>query len=195
MLKLLYQSYNKRFTVGVPILIVRESVEFAALVAAAQAGIPHARVAVHNGFVEERFMPKAYVSIDALHQEVRLRPDNGASLRAEPVFTSFPSSLDGVVKVTGQTPFRVAATQVITASDQATAAWKPKDGERLVYITFGTIAGSSSDRHVIYRNVMSSVEDLSIRVLLTTGRGMEASALGTIPRDVTVRAWVPQNEV
>ena len=95
-----------------PDLIVRESVEFAALIAAEYAGIPHTRVAVHNGFMEERLMSMAYEPIDTLRQEVGLDPENGASLRAEPVFTSFPSSLDGAVNIAGQAPFRVGSTQI-----------------------------------------------------------------------------------
>ena len=48
-----------------PDLIVRESAEFAAAVAADKAGIRHVRVAVHNGRVEELFI--SMVSIGAEH--------------------------------------------------------------------------------------------------------------------------------
>ena len=132
-------------------------------------------------------MPDAYAPIDTLRQEVGLNQDNGASLRAEPVFTSFPASLDGAAKISGRIPFRVSDTQIITASNHATAAWAPKNDEPLVYITFGTIAASSSDRHVIYQNTLSAVKELSIQALLTTGNDMDASALGIIPNNVTVK--------
>jgi len=178
-----------------PDLIVRESAEFAALVAAEHAGIPHARVAVSNGFMEERLMSMAYEPIDTLRQEVGLSPENGASLRAEPVFTSFPSSLDGAAKIAGQAPFRVGSTQFKKTKGRTTAAWVPKDGEKLLYITFGTIAASSSDRHIVYRNALSSVKELPVRALLTTGPDMEASALDPIPENAIVESWVPQEEV
>jgi MGT family glycosyltransferase len=178
-----------------PDLIVRESAEFAALVAAEQAGIHHTRVAVHNGFVEEGLMSKANAAIDNLRQETGLTLDNGASLRAEPVFTAFPSSLDGAAKTEGKVPFRVGGSPAITTSSLTAPAWAPKEGEELIYITFGTIAASSSDRHAVYRTVLNALEGLPIRALPTTGPGMKVSALGSIPNNVTVEAWVPQDEV
>ncbi|MGI9569094.1 MAG: glycosyltransferase [Desulfobulbia bacterium] len=178
-----------------PQLIVRESVEFAGLVAAEQAGVPHSRVAVHNGFVDDRFKSIVNAAIDILRQEANLSLDNGASLRAEPVFTAFPYSLDGAAKTDGKVPFRIGRLQDITISTQTAPAWAPKDGEKIVYITFGTIAASSSDRHAVYRSALSAIEGLPIRALLTTGPGMEVSSLGAIPGNVTVEAWVPQGEV
>jgi UDP:flavonoid glycosyltransferase YjiC (YdhE family) len=177
-----------------PDIIVRESVEFAGLIAAEKEGIPHSRVAVHNGFFEEILMLMAYPAIDSLRQNFGLNSDNGKSLRDEPVFTSFPASLDGAT-LAGMAPFRVGRPQPTTSLIQTVPAWVPKNNEVFIYITFGTIAGSSLDRLPVYRATISAVEDLPIRVLLTTGPNMDISALGTIPNNVTVEAWVPQDEV
>ena len=178
-----------------PDIIVRESAEFAALVAAEQAGIPHSRVAVHNGFVEESLMLMAYPAIDSLRQKAGLDPDNGASLRNEPVFTSFPLLLDGAATATGKKPFRVGESITITSTTEAVSAWMPKESEELVYITFGTIVGASSDRISIYKQTISAVEALPIRALLTTGPNLDISELGTIPNNLNVETWVPQDEV
>lgn len=178
-----------------PDLIVRESAEMAAIIAAERAGIPHARIAVSNGYMEEDLASRAYDSIDSLRQEIGLDQDNGESLRTEPVFTSFPSSLDGDVKSSGQSPFRVGGPTNAPIPERLDAEWIPKRGEQLVYITFGTIAASESDRHVVYQNALSSVEQLPVRALLTTGPDMEASTLDPIPDNVTVESWVPQDKV
>lgn len=79
-----------------PDLIVRDSVEFAALVAAEHAGVRHARVAVRSVSFEEPFPPLLDAPIDALRALAGLGPDAGASLRGESVFSSFPASLDVV---------------------------------------------------------------------------------------------------
>ncbi len=49
-----------------PNLIVRESVEYGALIAADEAGLPHARVAVHNGRAEELLLRYAPEPVDVL---------------------------------------------------------------------------------------------------------------------------------
>jgi hypothetical protein len=79
-----------------PDLVVRDSVEFAALVAAEFAGVPHARVAVHSVSFEEPLPALVGEPIDALRALAGLAPDQGAALCAEKVFSSFPASLDCV---------------------------------------------------------------------------------------------------
>ena len=94
-----------------PDLIVRDSVEFGSLVAAQRAGLPHARVAVHMVSFEEPLPPLLAEPIDRLRQGAGLPPDEGASLRSEPIFSSFPASLDGPAGEAQRVPFRVAPTR------------------------------------------------------------------------------------
>ncbi|MEA2697016.1 MAG: hypothetical protein QOI66_1287, partial [Myxococcales bacterium] len=77
-----------------PDLIVRESAEFAAAVAAERAGVPHARVAVHMVSFEDAFPALIAEPMDQLRRGVGLPPDQAAFLRKEPVFSAFPASLD-----------------------------------------------------------------------------------------------------
>jgi UDP:flavonoid glycosyltransferase YjiC (YdhE family) len=178
-----------------PDLVVRDSVEFAALIAAEVAGVRHARVAVHSVSFEEGIPSHVEAPIDALRALAGLRPDQGASLRAEAVFSSFPASVDGVPGDSRmRPPFR--ARVVEDAPSAAPAVWAPAaDPRPLVYITFGSIAGSMSDARSIYRTSLDAVADLPVRALLTTGRGIEAGALGAIPANVHVEAWIPQRDV
>jgi UDP:flavonoid glycosyltransferase YjiC (YdhE family) len=179
-----------------PDLIVRESAEFAAAVAADQAGVPHARVAVHNSHSEERILSRAAAPVDVLRKEAGVAPDNGAALRAAPAFTAFPAALDGIALHEGsQPPFRVRGPRDKVSPVGTPASWLRQDGVPFVYITFGTIAGSTPEAHAVYRAALAAVAALPVRALLTTGPGIEAGQLDTIPANVTVEAWVPQADV
>ncbi|MEI9936223.1 MAG: glycosyltransferase [Pseudomonadota bacterium] len=178
-----------------PELVVRESFEFAALVAAEAASVRHARVAVHATSFEVPLSALIDGPIDALRSLAGLAPDEGASLRAEPVFSSFPASLDiAPVGSRMRAPFR--ARVVDDAPSSAPASWARADDPRpLVYITFGSLAGSISHIRTIYRTSLDAVADLPVRALLTTGHGVEPGALDAIPENVHVEAWIPQRDV
>ena len=178
-----------------PDLIVRDSVEYASLVAGAVAGVPHARVAVHSVSFEEVLPPFVNAPLDALRERAGLPADDGASLRNEPVFSSFPASLDRVPPSSRmRPPFR--ARVVEESPNAVAAAWAAADDPRpLVYITFGSIIGGLARLRSIYRTSLDAVADLPVRALLTTGRGVEAGAFGAIPANVHVEQWVPQREV
>ena len=90
-----------------PDLIVRDSVEFAAAIAAERAGVPHARVAVHMVSFEEIIPPLAAEPLDELRRQAGLPPSGAGFLSAEPVFSAFPASLDVVSLGVGQPPIRV----------------------------------------------------------------------------------------
>jgi len=178
-----------------PDLVVRDSVEYGALVAAEAGGVPHARVAVHSVSFEEVFPLLVGAPLDALRAAAGLPPDDGASLHAEAVFSSFPASLDRVPDGSRmQAPLRARAVEA--APSVAPAAWAPADDPRpLVYITFGTIVGSVPHLRSVYRTSLDAVADLPVRALLTTGRGLEPGALGAIPENVHVEEWIPQRDV
>jgi UDP:flavonoid glycosyltransferase YjiC (YdhE family) len=144
---------------------------------------------------EEVFPRLVNAPLDALRTAAGLPPDDGASLRAEAVFSSFPASLDRVSGDSGmQAPLR--ARVVEAAPSTAPLAWAPVEDPRpLVYITFGTIVGSTPHLRSVYRTALDAVADLPVRALLTTGRGLEPGALGAIPDNVHVEAWIPQRDI
>jgi UDP:flavonoid glycosyltransferase YjiC (YdhE family) len=178
-----------------PDLVIRDSVEFAALAAAEQARVPHARVAVHLVSFEEMIPPLVGPPLDRLRQQVGLPPDDGASLRSEPVFSAFPASMDDpALESRMRAPHR--CRQIEEAPSATTPAWLSADDPRpLVYITFGTIAGTTQRARAVYRTALDAVADLPVRALLTTGRGLPADVLGPVPGNVHVEAWVPQRDV
>jgi len=179
-----------------PDLIVRESAEFAALIAAERAAVPHACVAVHSGRFEAWASTHFIESLDALRGVAGLGPDGGAALRAEKVFTAFPASLDGDAAAPGgRVPFRVAGSRGGPVSTKDTPDWAAKNGLPFLYVTLGTVSGRSERVRAAYREILEAIGTLPVSALLTTGPVMTAEALGTVPDNVTVKDFVPQAEV
>ena len=180
-----------------PDLVVRESLELGALVAAAAAGLPCCRVGVHCGQGEMDFIPNLVSGIDRMCGMVGLPNDNGASLRAEQVFSAFPEFMDvGVDWLGTQEPFRTRPPSAPTPPDSAERpSWAPSVGETFVYVTLGTVSGRSDKSRAAYRAVLEALSTLPVRALLTTGPVMPHEHLGTIPPNVTVEVFVPQSEV
>ena len=179
-----------------PNLIIRESMEFAAVIAAAEANIPIVRVAVTNAEFEARVLRGALGPVDVLRQEAGLHPDLGAALLAAPAFTSFPPSLDGDAGTDiSEAPFRVRTETVHLDSHSMVPAWAQHDERPLLFITFGTLAAVSPKSQNLYRAALDAAAALSARVLLSTGVEMDHGLLGAIPENVTVVSWVPQREI
>jgi len=179
-----------------PDIIVRESLEFAAAVLAAENDIPIASVATTNGHTEAVAMASAVASVDALRLEAGLDQDNGTGLRATPSFSSFPASLGGDATAVGSlAPLRVRTAREKLDPDSAVPAWALDDGRPLVFITFGTLAAGSPKNHELFRTALKSVAALPVRALFSTGAEMDRALLGAIPENVTVESWVPQAEV
>lgn len=177
-----------------PDLVVRESAELASMVAAAEAGIVQARVPVHmESFEAECFTPHAIAPIDSLRQSVGLAPDDGDLLRAAPIFSAFPASLDGFAS--GTQVFRSRDAVAPAQHAAAKPDWAPKDGQAFVYITFGTLAGTIPEALALYRAALDAVSNIPVQALLTTGPDFKVEALSNVPANVTVRTWVPQAEV
>jgi UDP:flavonoid glycosyltransferase YjiC (YdhE family) len=179
-----------------PDLIVRESVEFGSLVAADITDVPHARVAVHMVSFEESLPSLTSAPLDALRQQAGLPADEGRSLRAEPVFSWFPASLDGSIDDGSQTriPFRAQLSEGAPSAE--TPGWALAHDQRpLVYITFGTIAGGMAEGKAVYRTALDAIAELPVHALFTTGNGVDVSSLGAIPANVRIEAFVPQRDV
>lgn len=178
-----------------PQLIVRDSVEFGAIVAAEVASVPHVRVAVHQMQVEEHIRALAAAPLDTLRQAAGLPGDGGASLQAEPIFTAFPESFEGPApNAASGIVHRVGPGKEALPSNNST--WAPNgDDLPLVYVTFGTVLNATPEALSIYRTAIAAIAKLPVRALLTTGRGFDVGVLGTIPANLRVEDWVPQADV
>jgi len=73
--------------------------------------------------------------------------------------------------------------------------WPGREDQPLVYVTFGSVAGSFPQALPVYGVALQAVADLPVRVLLTVGRDLDPDALPDAPDNVRVERWVPQQDV
>ncbi|TKG71626.1 glycosyltransferase [Prauserella endophytica] len=171
-----------------PDVVVRESAEFAAAVAAELHDVPHARIAIGLGVMEERFVRYAAESVDGLRRASGLPPDPDATrLHESPYLTLFPAGLEDP---TVPDPPRTRRFR-----DAAWASPGERAGRPFVYATFGSVTGVLSDAAPVYPEALAAVAGLDADVLLTVGHGLDPATLGEPPPNVRVERWVDQNTV
>ena len=151
-----------------PDAIVRESYEFASVVAAEAAGVPHVRVATGLASTEDWLLEHTAMPVEAI--------------RASPLLSFTPPALDdGAVSHR----FRV----------DGPAPGPNRWGEPLVYVTFGSVAAGLPLFPGVYRAALAELADLPVRVLMTIGSHGDIAELGPLPANAVVERWVPQAEV
>jgi MGT family glycosyltransferase len=132
-------------------------------------------------------------AVDAIRRAEGLPPDpEGDALRASPFLSVFPRTLDE-----GEQPdthrFRDPAWE--EPVKELPDWWPGREREPLVYVTFGSVAGSFPQALPAYHMALSAVAGLPVRVLLTVGRDLDLGALPDVPENVHVESWVPQQDV
>lgn len=167
-----------------PKLVVREPCEYASAVAAEEADVPHVQVAISLAEVEASSLALASPVL------TRYQHDLVQRLLTVPYLTRFPRSVD---------PSPFVATRRFREADELPADplpdWWDGADTPLVYVTLGTVAGTLPATVAAYRAALDAVQDLPVRVLLTTGHGTDPARLGPIPANVHVEAWVPQRDI
>jgi UDP:flavonoid glycosyltransferase YjiC (YdhE family) len=176
-----------------PDAVLRDPNEYGSALAAELHGIPHARVAIGLASVEELGLGIAGRAVDAIRQAEGLPPDPGAErLRRSPYLSIFPPTLDeGVQPETHR--FHDPAWD--EPPGELPNWWPGREDEPLVYVTFGSVAGSFPQALPVYDVALRAVAELPVRVLLTVGRDLDLDALPDPPDNVRVERWVPQQDV
>jgi hypothetical protein len=163
-----------------PDLVLREPNEYASAIAAEEAGVPHARVAIGLALADEGALA---IATRPLEDE---RPGITAAIARSPYLTCWPESLD-------RAPFPVARFRDTTARSAGSLPdWWPGDARPLVYVSFGSVAAAVPPAAVAYGTALKAAACLPCRVLLTTGGELE---LGDVPPNVHLERWVPQANV
>ncbi|HPU37930.1 MAG TPA: glycosyltransferase [Microthrixaceae bacterium] len=166
-----------------PDLIVRDPCEYASAVLAVERDIPVRQVAISRSDIEWGSLDVAAPALDA-----HLGGLTDAA-RATPYLTRFPASLDPD-RFPRTVRFRDAPARTRPLSDR----WGGDD-RHLLYATFGTVYGHMSNAVEGFRVLLSAVEHVDARVLLTTGPQVDPSELGPTPTNVVVEQWVDQADV
>jgi UDP:flavonoid glycosyltransferase YjiC (YdhE family) len=162
-----------------PDVVVHEGYEFAAPIAAEVHDRPLARMALGLASTEEWVVALAAAAVADLRRSAGLAPEGPRA----PLLSLLPPSFDDG-----------PATQRFRAG--ALAADAPAgDGPPLVYVTLGSVTGSLPFYPELHRRLLEALADVPARVLLTLGRDADPAALGPVPANARVEAWVDQDEV
>jgi len=174
-----------------PSLVIRESQEYAALVAAAKREIPQVRVAISAPSGEVSLYQNAVPYLDAHLRAAGLPPDPaGARLAGETALTLFPASLELSAPAAPVHRYRALHGEAPPLPDW----WGGRQGP-FVYVTMGTVVGGFEMLRSAYRTILDALVDLPARVLLTVGGDLALESLGEVPAHVHVERFVPQDEV
>ena len=180
-----------------PHVVVRESAELGSLAAAARAGVPHVHVCIGMHEVATRFGEGVAEPLEELGSLARLPEGRMASeLAGETVVSLVPELLDHAAgEVTPQAhEFRRFHEPVPAADGPRPPEWGDPDLP-LVYVTFGTVAGSIPSFAGIFREALDALAGLDACVLMTVGRKVDPLDLGPLPPNARVLQWVPQQAV
>lgn len=179
-----------------PDVIVREPNEYASALVAEEAGIPHARVAVGLAASEQLTLSLAVAPVDDARRAAGLALDPDAeALGGSPYLTAFPASFEdpGAPDQPDTLRYRNPAWD---SQPNPLPAWWDDDNLPLVYVTFGSVAGSFAQSAPIFDLALEVAARLPARVLMTTGRGPDLEALvARAPTNVHVERWVPHADV
>ncbi|HET8588468.1 MAG TPA: glycosyltransferase [Nakamurella sp.] len=180
-----------------PQVIVRESAEFASLAAAERAGVPHVHVCPGMHEVAARFAAAVEDPLEELGRIAGVGSGRlNAALAAEPIFGLVPEVLD---YASGSRPPAVDAIQRFHQPDDVTAGQRQREwGDPdlpLVYVTFGSVAGSIPTFAGVFRQALDALAGLDATVVMTLGRNLDPHDVGPVPANTHVAQWLPQAEV
>jgi UDP:flavonoid glycosyltransferase YjiC (YdhE family) len=176
-----------------PDVIVRESCEFASMVAAERFGIPQVQFGIHLSAqidADELFLAVASTAVDELRALVGVAPDPGAErARRVPIFTHAPHSLDDPAASVSDRVRR------FRHPGEPAPARERVQGSPLVYVSFGSEAPASGHFPGVYRGTVQALAELPVRVLVTIGDRRHPAELRPLPPRVRIERWVSQPAV
>lgn len=190
-----YPGVAETIDVWRPDLVLREPVELASLAAALAAGVPHALVATHVTRLVDLVavhLEEPLLELDAL---AGLPPGCCAStLAGAPTFTSVPQVLDDAL---GPVPRRGPLVRYREPLEAGCGVLPGRWGDPrlpLVHVTFGSAAGRMPHLAGLHPAALDALADLPVRVLMTTGAGVDPDTLH-VPANASVQQWWPQADV
>ena len=171
-----------------PDLVLREMSELSSFVVAEEEGLPHAQVAVGLASFEDQFLPFVEAPLAALGA-----PGALAGLRSAPRLSLLPRSFEEPsLSVEATSRFRDDADG---PAGKPLPDWWGGSAEPLVYVTFGSVAAGLGLFPALYRDVLTALAGVPVRVLLTVGDAGDPEMLRPLPPNVHVERWWPQHEV
>jgi len=170
-----------------PDLVLREPCEYASAVVSRELGIRIAQVAVSLASVESGSIEIASPELE------RFRTGLTGEIRTSPYVSWFPGSLDPS-GFPDTLRCHDSGVESASLSPELSVWWGAHGGPR-IYLSFGTVLAFMSIASSVYHTALEALSRLDCRVLLTLGRHFDRSALGDVPPNVRVEAWVDQSAV
>jgi len=176
-----------------PHVIVRDPSEYASWLLAERDGVPLVRVAIGLLSSDPHVARIAAQALATAAERNGLSPHPDENrLNHGPVIAAGPAVFDPPDGLDPRTVHRYAPapTSAKQASDK-----HPMGDEPLVYVTFGTVAAAIGLWPKAYRSITDALADLPVRVLLTTGLGVDTSEIGPLPPRMAVTEFLAQETV
>jgi len=176
---------------------VRDPCELGSLVAAHKAGIPQLQVAISmDQFIEAvgDWLDEPLRELEAM---AGLESMSGAQLIfATPTLTCVPPTLDARTDAAPKSVRDRGRVWRFRSDQRPTGpalpgSWGDPDAP-LVYVSFGSVAGSTGRFSDLYPAVLEALAEQHVRVLMTTGLGGDPASLHAVPANAWVTPWWPQ---
>jgi UDP:flavonoid glycosyltransferase YjiC (YdhE family) len=168
-----------------PDLLVRDEMDFGAVIAAERLGLPHATVLV---IAAGSFVRRALVGepLNRLRAEHGLPPDPElAMLSRYLVLSPFPPSYRGPAFPLPATAHSFRPLGLAPPRATPAPAARPT-----VYFTLGTVFNVESGD--LFARVLAGLRDLPIDVVATVGREIDPAELGPQPANIRVERYIDQ---
>ena len=164
-----------------PGLLVHESADLAAPIAAREAGVR----AVDHAFglpIPDAARRRAERAVEPLLERVGVRPPEPADAVSVEIA---PPSLAGAHRA------RPGVVHPLRAAEASGHGSEPGRARPFVYVTLGTVWNTSA----LFRLLLDAFAPLACDVLVTAGRNLDLSELEPIPSNARIVDYVPQAEV
>lgn len=174
-----------------PDLVLRDSGQFAGLIAAEQCGIPHAKVRTGSPSTD---MSRAYnqQSVTELRAEFGLDHPGAQDPDDEPYLTFVPECLDfrETDDLVNLRRFRVPAAEETGSPPE----WLPDGDDPLVFLSFGTVASTVPHYARLYRPLIEALAEMPIRLAVGLGAGLDPAEFAPQSTRVVAREWISQEQ-
>ena len=183
-----------------PDVVIHDTWELAAPVAAARAGVPSISQTLGLRF-EDALLNAIAAAVAPLWVQRGLEPDATAGLYRHMCFDITPPSLQPCTPPVGEwfRALRPIAQPPLTgerAPDWLAARLrkrvKSQQARPLVYMTLGTNTNTNVS---VFRAVIEGLTDLEVDVLMTVGPDKASASVGSLPANMHAESYVPQSLV
>lgn len=179
-LRAMLPSVEKTVREWRPDLVVRESCEYAGVVAADQYDARHITVGISTARAESSVLHKFTGPVlEEFSAGLASRVENS------PYVTHFPASLDP-----SPFPLTVRYRENDVHETQPLESWWEDETPPLIYVTLGTVVTSMPHGKDILRMILDALSDVDARILVTTGMSLSPDQLGQVANNVHLEQWV-----